>query len=158
MLFKGNFQQKTSTILSFNYKDEHTLIIWYYSCESQIDTMIYWRKNPKKAYICAESELDAKCFYRVREKERYWNIYYHYYCIIYWIIYIIDHVILFIRRKRTAKNGELYKNKKTQRLARIISSLMVFCCLLIFKIMSLLMQNIKSFSNLHDSASARYSN
>lgn len=113
MLFKGNFQQKTRTILSFNYKNEHTLIIWYYSYESQIDTMIYWRKNPKKAYICAESELDAKCFYRMREKERYWNIYYHYYCIIYWIIYIIDHVILFIRRKRAAKNGELYKNKKT---------------------------------------------
>lgn len=30
------------------------------------------KKIPKKAYICAESEVVAKCFYRVRElKERY---------------------------------------------------------------------------------------
>lgn len=56
------YQQKTNTTLSFNYKDEHTLINWYYSYESQIDTMIIWEKNTKKAYICAESEVDAKIF------------------------------------------------------------------------------------------------
>lgn len=73
--------------------------------------MICSKKIPKKAYIYAESEVDAKCEGIEGEVLKYilslllHNILNN--------IYIIDHLILFIRRKIVAKNDELYKNHKT---------------------------------------------